>query len=81
MLDTYERNVRADKSTVTSCHSFSTGERVVTTEPYRGFDHGLAAMVVSVHPSSDKVTVAPRTVAYRSVFLTVEASSLRHLHS
>ena len=34
----------------TMATSFSSGDRVATTEPYRGFDFGLSATVVSVHP-------------------------------
>jgi hypothetical protein len=61
--------------------SFLTGDRVVTTEPYRGFDCGLSATVVSVHPNSGRITVAPLTEEPRSVFLSVDPSSLRHLGS
>jgi hypothetical protein len=58
--------------------SFSNGDRVVTTEPYRGFDLGLSATVVAVHASSGMVTIATLTDEPRSVFLSVDPSSLRH---
>ncbi len=61
--------------------SFSSGDRVATTEPYRGFDFGLSATVVSVHPYSGTVTIAPLAHEPRSVFLSVDPSSLRHLRS
>jgi hypothetical protein len=61
--------------------NFFQGDRVVTTEPYRGFDFGLSATVISVHPNSGMVTVAPLTDEPRSVFLSIDPSSLRHLGS
>ena len=61
--------------------SFLSGDRVVTTEPYRGFDFGLSATVVSVHPYSGVVTIAPLTDEIQSVFLSIDATSLRHLGS
>lgn len=62
-------------------NSFSAGDRVVTTEPYRGFDFGLSATVVSVHSNSGRVTVAPLTGKPQSVFLSIDPLSLRHLGS
>jgi hypothetical protein len=61
--------------------SFSNGDRVATTQPYRGFDCGLSATVISVHPFSGIVTIAPLTEGPTSVFLSVDPSSLRHLGS
>ena len=61
--------------------SFSSGDRVETTEPYRGFDFGLSATVVSVHPYSGAVTIAPLTPEPWSVFFSVDPSSLRHQRS
>lgn len=61
--------------------SFLNGDRVVTTEPYRGFDFGLPATVVSVHPYSGVVTIAPLTDEAQSVFLSVDPTSLRRLGS
>ena len=76
MLDT---NVRADKPTMTIVHSFAKGDQVVTTEPHRGFDFGLAATVISIDPRSGKVTIAPRTAEPPSVYLSIDATSLRYL--
>ncbi|MDX6586828.1 MAG: hypothetical protein QOI31_1301 [Solirubrobacterales bacterium] len=56
---------------------FTFGDRVETTEPYRGFDSGLEARVVSVDPRSGRVTVAPWVGETPSVLLFFEASSLR----
>ena len=61
--------------------SFSRRDRVSTTEAYRGFDFGLSATVVSVHPYSGMVTIAPLTHEPPSVFLSLDPSSLRHLRS
>ncbi len=58
---------------------FSSGDRVTTTEPYRGLDSGLTATVVSVDARTGMITVAPPTDEPRSVLLSVGASSLRHL--
>ena len=70
--------VSADIAVATT---FSNGDRVATTEPYRGFDFGLPATVVSVHPYSGTVTIAPLADQPWSVFLSVDPSSLRHLRS
>jgi hypothetical protein len=61
--------------------SFTNGDQVEVTEPYRGMDSGLLARVVSVNAGSGMVTVAPPTDEPRSVFLSVDPSSLRHLRS
>jgi hypothetical protein len=53
------------------------GDSVEIIEPYRGFDSGLVARVVSVDSASGKVTVVPQAVEPPSVFLSVEASRLR----
>ena len=82
MLDTFKQHPsrgRNVKPIVTSRQGFSSGDRVVTTRPHRGFDFGLAATVVSVDPRSGKVTIAPRTTEPPSVFLSIDASSLRYL--
>lgn len=75
----HEPDKRASDHTVAT--SFLNGDRVVTTEAYRGFDFGLSATVVSVHEYSGIVTIAPLTHQSQSVFLSVDPSSLRHLGS
>ena len=56
---------------------FTPGDSVQIVRPYRGFDAGLAARVVSVDSGSGKVTVTPQEVEPTSVFLLVDPSHLR----
>ena len=57
--------------------SFTPGDSVEIIQPYRGFDSGLAARVVSVDSGSGNVTVVLQAVEPPSVFLSVEPSHLR----